>query len=464
MGTTEALRVALLCSFNLDLLPRYLQPALARRGLKGELYLSGYGQWEAEALDKASPLYAFAPHMVFLFPEAQDLLAVLLTEPTAYSTQDSERLGVAAWHRVETVIHGLLARLPATTVVSCHNLVVPPTNALGLLEGNSQHSIRVAVNRFNDLLGDRVSQEPRLFLFDYAALVLEHGWRGWADSRMWHLGRMRLSREALTALAERYCRYIAALKTPRRKCLVLDLDNTLWGGVVGEDGSEGIVIGHSGLGLAYREVQAALLNLSQRGVILAINSRNNPSDAMAALERHPDMILRPQHFACMEINWDDKATAEIRETFDRIGLPPAERYSGFDFWADRFVELRGDELAAELPPASCRVLALRPAAEVPQLVSTSRHITQGIVDVIEEKWDAQTKTLSGLSRVVAGDPYELRIARPAAGQWEVSGALCSVPGDGESPAIALGPEEPGGWRCEINSKQTQQVNWSIRFE
>ena len=98
----------------------------------------------------------------------------------------------------------------------------------------------------------------------------------------------------------------------------------------------------------------------------------------------------------------------------------AAEYVAFDFWADKFVPPFRDTLTAELPAASCRVLAVRPVADVPQLLSTSRHVTQGIVDVLDEHWDAATRTLSGISRVVGSDPYELRIVAPTGDQpWRV---------------------------------------------
>jgi FkbH-like protein len=144
---------------------------------------------------------------------------------------------------------------------------------------------------------------------------------------------MRLANAALTFLAQRYARYLAALYTPRRKCLVLDLDNTLWGGVIGEDGLGGIELGHSGIGLAYREFQMAILALHQRGVILAIASKNNRDDALAAIKAHPDMILRPEHFAALEIHWQDKAQSIVRIS-ERLNI-------GLDslvFWDDNPVE------------------------------------------------------------------------------------------------------------------------------
>ncbi len=109
-------------------------------------------------------------------------------------------------------------------------------------------------------------------------------------------------------------------------------------------------------------------------------------------------------------NWDDKPW-QVDYPLDRIGLPEAKRYVAFDFWGNRLLPPIEGRLKVTLPPTSCMILAVRPEADHPQVISTSRHVTQGMVDLLEEKWDAATKTLSGRSRVVAGDPYEIRVAQ-----------------------------------------------------
>src|SRR5205085_8212317 len=91
------------------------------------------------------------------------------------------------------------------------------------------------------------------------------------------------------------------------KALVVDLDNTLWGGIIGEDGITGIKLGSEYPGAAYQELQRAMLDLSKRGILLAICSKNNPEDAMEVLEKHPGMLLRPKDFAAMRISWNDIA-------------------------------------------------------------------------------------------------------------------------------------------------------------
>jgi FkbH-like protein len=133
------------------------------------------------------------------------------------------------------------------------------------------------------------------------------------------LGRIRLSAHAHGLLASEYANYIAACWGDVRKCIVLDLDNTLWGGIIGEDGMTGIQIGYEGIGLAFVDFQRELLNLQQKGILLAICSKNNPEDAYEVIRNHPAMVLREDHFATAQINWNDKAE-NIREIARRLNI------------------------------------------------------------------------------------------------------------------------------------------------
>jgi FkbH-like protein len=328
ISINHPLKVAILCSFNLELIARSLTALLKEKGFKPEFYFCGYGQWETDALNPSSGLYQFKPDLVFLFLEFSDLFSSgLLSETEAHA------LGESTWSRVEIITHRLLETLSPQTFILCHNLLVNPVTPLRLLEGNAGYSLTSAAEAFNRNLRDRTAQNPRLLMVDYASLVVQEGWKTFYDQRLWHLGRIRLSRTGLNLLAQYYLRYICALTTPRRKCLVLDLDNTLWGGVIGEDGLMGIQLGHEGIGLAYREFQMATLALSQRGVILAICSKNNPQDALNVLRDHPDSILRPEHFACLEMNWEPKPE-NLRQIAQKLNIG----LESLVFWDDSPIE------------------------------------------------------------------------------------------------------------------------------
>jgi FkbH-like protein len=150
-------------------------------------------------------------------------------------------------------------------------------------------------------------------------MVAECGKSQWFDERRWLTARLPFSSQALGYLAAEWLRYVQALSGQLCKVLVTDLDNTLWGGVLGEDGFDGIKIDAEYPGGIYRALQRTLLDLSRRGILLAVSSKNNADDAMRVLNEHPGMLLRPEHFASMRINWNDKAQS-LREIAAELNL------------------------------------------------------------------------------------------------------------------------------------------------
>ena len=156
-------------------------------------------------------------------------------------------------------------------------------------------------------------------------------------------------------------------------------------------------------------------------------------------------------------NWEEKKDAEIDYDMGKLGLDKSKTYAAFDFWANKFLPSFSGSLKQTLPGGTCRILAVRELTDRPVLVSTSRHITQGLIDVVEVKWDPATKTLSGTSKVVAGDPYELRIALPPAATFTPTAATCG----GKKMKIAK--PTPGGVRIAITPKKSETVEWSVKF-
>ncbi len=155
---------------------------------------------------------------------------------------------------------------------------------------------------------------------------------------------------------------------------------------------------------------------------------------------------------------------EIDIAADRIGLPCADQYIAFDYWANAPLPAFKDRLKTTLPPQSCRILAVRPLLDRPMLISTSRHITQGIVDVAEETWDAPAKSLRGKSRVVGGDRYELRIVAPSQPRsWKATSASVSAADQADGVQIKLVP--PGECiRATISLTKGREVEWSVAFK
>lgn len=162
-------------------------------------------------------------------------------------------------------------------------------------------------------------------------------------------------------------------------------------------------------------------------------------------------------------NWADKDEM-ISVTADRAGLPAAPEYVAFDFWANKFVPPFRDDVVSVLSGRSCRILSVRPVSAVPQLLSTSRHVTQGIVDVTGERWDTENSALTGSSKVVGGDPYELRIVLPVADKsWRVTAAEVS-PEDAAAGVKATFKQDGPKLRVVLTSPDNRETKWCVRFE
>ncbi len=158
-------------------------------------------------------------------------------------------------------------------------------------------------------------------------------------------------------------------------------------------------------------------------------------------------------------NWSNKP-ASIGDSLERIGLNGHQKYAAFDFWANELVPTIEGDLRQELPPESCRILAVRPVSTHPQVISTSRHVTQGMVDVLAESWDPSAAALSGRSRLIANDPYEVRIL--TAGRAFVSAELSAR--DKAAGEKVLEARENGGLlRVRLLSPVTREVDWRVNF-
>jgi len=155
-------------------------------------------------------------------------------------------------------------------------------------------------------LAELYRKSHQVYVVDLEDAASKHGKSRCLDQKLYYRGSFLFSESFLPVIADEYMAYIKALKNLTRKCIVLDLDNVLWGGIIGEDGIEGIKLGIDSPGNAYKDFQRVLLSYYNRGILLAINSKNNPEDAIKAIKEHPHMLLREKHFAAIKINWQNK--------------------------------------------------------------------------------------------------------------------------------------------------------------
>jgi FkbH-like protein len=199
------------------------------------------------------------------------------------------------------------------------NLAAPPETLFGSLDRALPGTPRNLVDSVNRAIAD-LAGETGGALFDVAGLAETVGLANWHSPSEWNLAKLPFAQSYLPLYAEHVCRLIAALSGKSRRCLVLDLDNTLWGGVIGDDGLKGIRIAQGDpIGEAYLDLQRYALSLRERGVVLAVCSKNQDDTARLPFRSHAEMLLREEHFAVFQANWSDKAT-NIQAIADELAL------------------------------------------------------------------------------------------------------------------------------------------------
>jgi FkbH-like protein len=303
-------RVALLGSYTTDQFGPMLELACRALRIDVELYAGGYGQYRQEILGDTTGLYAFEPtHVVLAVHEGAAELPELSEAPEEVVGAEAAR-----WQRLWDQI---AARSGARVVQ--HTFAVRHDPALGHLAARLPGSRYSMLHALNAELGVRAGDA--VALVDCERLADAWGKARWFDDRYWFYAKQAVSLEALPLLARHTAAVLAADLGLARKCLVVDLDNTLWGGVVGEDGVAGLRLGDGPEGEAYAAFQERILELKRKGIVLAVASKNDDADARSVFEQHPAMRIGLDDIACFAANWDTKVDniRSIAETLD-LGL------------------------------------------------------------------------------------------------------------------------------------------------
>jgi FkbH-like protein len=310
-------RVALLGSFTVDPLAPVLKAAAAVAGIHTDIYISPYSTYAQAMLDPQSELHTFEPSIVLLAVQTRDIASELWSRYAHLAPDEGEAVVERVLSSFGTWIASFRSHSPAAIVV--HSLEHPERPACGVLDLQSARSQYEALARLNLELRSLCRGNQGVYLLDYGGLVARRGWEAWHDEAMWWVARFPIAADCVSVLVDEWLRFIHPLTGRVCKALVCDLDDTLWGGTIGEDGLHGIQVGPEPPGVAYLELQRAILDIQRRGVLLAVCSRNNHEEALAALAEHPHMLLRPEHFAALRINWRDKAE-NLREIARELNL------------------------------------------------------------------------------------------------------------------------------------------------
>ncbi len=308
-------------SLELFLLDHFIQP---------EFYEGAYGRFYEEALFENPELDSFRPQIAYIHTTCLNIRR--FPPPVGASTEEvetdvQEEVGRfrALWAELERKYGCMIIQ---------NNFDLPALRPLGNLEAGTPYGRVAFINRLNAEFARLAALNPKLVIHDIHSLSAEVGLVRWFDADSWFSYKMAVSPHATVLLAKSLAALVNAVYGRAKKCLVLDLDNTLWGGVVGDDGVANLKLGsETALGESYAAFQRYVRQLKDRGILLAVCSKNEEASALEGL-RHPDGSLRPEDFAVISANWAPKHEniAEIARRLN-IGLDslvfvddnPAER-------------------------------------------------------------------------------------------------------------------------------------------
>ena len=314
---SKKLKVALLSSFTLNGLNEILHVKCSDLGIHYQSYISGYNQYNQELLNPESDYYKFCPDITFLILDIRNFLGDNFHNFHILSDDAKKEFTKEKINHLENIIQNFEKNSNSKLVIT--NFNIPSYSPNGIIESKTKFGLHEMIEKINHSLRDISKTHNSIYVYDFNQFVSKYGEKNIFDDRQFHLGDIQITFNFMPYFGYELMSYIKSITGTNRKCIVLDLDNTLWGGVVGEDGFDGIELGQTANGKAFVDFQKELLSLWQQGIILAINSKNNFDDAMKVIHEHPEMILREKNFASIQINWNDKAQ-NLLQISDEINI------------------------------------------------------------------------------------------------------------------------------------------------
>lgn len=301
LAPLSVLKLHVLASSTFDLIIDELPAAAARHGVALVVENAPFDQVVQQALDPGSQVNTEQPDAVLV---AVDHRWLNLDRP-ALGTGGTARVE-AAIERLDAIVTGLRENGGAAAILQ--TLAAPSGSLFGSFDRRAPGSVRRMIDEANQQIS-ALAERTGAYLLDVATLAERVGSDNWFDPVQWAAHKLPFANQWNAAYADSLGRLLGAIRGKMRKCLVLDLDNTCWGGVIGDDGLEGIKIGlGSAAGEAFLSVQQMALDLHARGIILAVSSKNDDLNARLPFREHPDMLLKEHHLAVFQANWSDKAS------------------------------------------------------------------------------------------------------------------------------------------------------------
>ena len=300
----KKIRIAFVGSFSLNGFEETIQVQCNDEKINCVTYNSPYNQFTQEILNENSNLYKFKPDIIFLLIDNRIILENSFYFSNINSENKNKKYVDKKINEIKNLIEVFTQKSQSKIIIA--NFVIPTYTPLGIYESKIEYGIKEIILDLNKKLKELSRNIDSCYVYDFNSFVTKFGEKNILDYKKMNYGDIKINFDIIPHLIYDFLGYVKPILGSNKKCLVLDLDNTLWGNIIGEDGIEGIKIGPYPEGRSFVEFQKVIKALSENGIILAINSKNNQKDAMKAINEHPHMILREKDFSCIKINWNDK--------------------------------------------------------------------------------------------------------------------------------------------------------------
>lgn len=281
---------------------RILDLFLLDQGIEAEFYESEYAQYWQDAMFDNPELADFAPDLIYIHTTSRNITMY----PAFNDGREQVEEKLSSQYRHFEMMWDRLAEVCHCPVIQ-NNFEYPGYRLMGNREAVDIHGRISFINRLNLMFAEYAAAHENFYLNDINYVAASYGLDRWADSAYWHMYKYAMSMQAIPEFTYNLSHMIKALFGKNKKALVLDLDNTLWGGVVGDDGPENLEIGQeTPIGEVYLEFQSYVKAHKELGVLLNVDSKNEEENAVAGL-KHPDGALKPEDFVVIKANWETKS-------------------------------------------------------------------------------------------------------------------------------------------------------------
>lgn len=310
-------KIAVLGGSTTNEIVNILELFLLNYGIEPEFYQSEYAQYWEDAVFGNSELDSFSPDIVYIHTTNRNITG-FSSNMSATESEIDDILN-AQYHHFEQVWTAIKNKFDCPVIQN--NFEMPFYRLLGNKDSTDYRGKTNFINRLNTMFCKYASENENFYINDINYISALYGLEKWSDTSAWYMYKYALATQAIPELSFNVANIIKSIYGKNKKMLVLDLDNTLWGGVIGDSGQQGIEIGHeTGISEGYHEFQQYIKDHKQLGVLLSVNSKNDHENAIEGLN-HPDTVLTPDDFISIKANWNTK-DHNIEDISDEISILP----------------------------------------------------------------------------------------------------------------------------------------------